>query len=49
MLNADPLALVGWSVVDAEGRETRLRISDVQLGGTFDESLFTFIDPDSGK
>jgi outer membrane lipoprotein-sorting protein len=49
MLNADPLALVGWSVVDAEGRETRLRISDVQLGGTFDESLFTFTDPEAGK
>jgi outer membrane lipoprotein-sorting protein len=49
MLNADPLALVGWSVVDAEGRETRLRISDIQLGGTFDESLFKFTDPDADK
>lgn len=49
ILNADPLALVGWSVVDGEGRETRLRISDIQLGGTFDESLFTFNDPDAGK
>jgi outer membrane lipoprotein-sorting protein len=49
MLNTDPLALVGWSVVDAEGRETRLRISNIQLGGTFDESLFHFTDPDAGK
>jgi outer membrane lipoprotein-sorting protein len=49
ILNADPLALIGWSVVDGEGRETRLRISDIQLGGTFDESLFTFNDPDAGK
>jgi outer membrane lipoprotein-sorting protein len=49
MLNADPLALVGWSVVDAEGRETRLRISNIQLGGTFSDSLFHFTDPDDGK
>jgi outer membrane lipoprotein-sorting protein len=49
MLNADPLALVGWSVVDAEGRETRLRISNIQMGGTFDESLFHFTDPDADK
>jgi len=49
MLNADPLALVGWSVVDAEGRETRLRISDVELGGSFDEGLFKFTDPDADK
>jgi outer membrane lipoprotein-sorting protein len=49
MLNTDPLALVGWSVVDAEGRETRLRISNIELGGAFDESLFHFTDPDAGK
>jgi len=49
MLNADPLALVGWSVVDAQGRETHLRISDIELGGTFDPSLFHFTDPDADK
>jgi outer membrane lipoprotein-sorting protein len=49
MLNTDPLALVGWSVVDAEGRETRLRISNIELGSSFDESLFHFTDPDAGK
>ncbi len=49
MLNADPLALTGWSVVDAQGRETRLRLSAVQPGGTFDQSLFTFVDPDEDK
>ncbi len=48
-LNASPLALAGWSVVDAQGRETRIRISSVQLGGSFDPSLFTFVDPDEGK
>ncbi len=49
MLNTDPLALVGWSVVDAEGRETRLRLSNIQLGGSFNESLFHFTDPDTEK
>ena len=48
-LNASPLALTGWSVVDAQGRETRIRISSVQLGGSFDQALFTFADPDDGK
>ena len=48
-LNANPLALTGWSVVDAQGRETQLRISAVELGGRFDQSLFTFVDPDEGK
>jgi outer membrane lipoprotein-sorting protein len=49
MLNAAPLALTGWSVVDAQGRETRLRMSGVRLGGDFDQALFTFTDPDEGK
>ena len=49
MLNADPLALVGWSVVDAQGQETRLRMSDIQLGGSFDNALFTFTDPGEPK
>ena len=48
-LNADPLALTGWSVVDAQGRETRIRISSVQLGGSFDQALFAFTDPDDAK
>ena len=48
-LNASPLALTGWSVVDAQGRETRIRISSVQLGGSFDQALFAFTDPDEGK
>jgi len=48
-MNDDPLALVGWSVVDAEGRETRLRISNIEMGGIFDEQLFHFTDPDADK
>jgi len=48
-LNIDPLALVGWSVVDAQGQETRLRMSNIQLGGSFDSALFTFTDPGDSK
>ncbi len=40
-----PLALIAWSVIDTEGRETRIRLSNVALGGKFDSSLFTYIDP----
>lgn len=40
-----PLALVSWIVTDAQGRRTTVRLYDVQLGGRFDQSLFTFIDP----
>lgn len=48
-LNARPLILAGWSVVDAEGRETRIRLTDIMLGGTYPDSLFTFTDPDAGN
>lgn len=49
ILNANPLALVGWSVVDAQGQETRLRLSDMKAGGNFDSALFTYADPDDTK
>jgi outer membrane lipoprotein-sorting protein len=45
VLNNHPLALVGWSVVDAQGRETQIRLADVQLGGDFNPGLFTYVDP----
>ena len=41
----NPLALRSWTVVDAQRQETRVSLFDVQLGGTFEQSLFTFIDP----
>jgi outer membrane lipoprotein-sorting protein len=49
LLNTQSLALVGWSVVDAQGRETQLRMSDIRPGGQFDPALFTFTDPDADK
>lgn len=40
-----PLALRQWVVIDAQKRETRVTLYDVQLGGTFDPAMFTFVDP----
>ncbi len=47
----NPLALRSWMVVDAQRKETRVSLFDVQLGGKFDQSLFSYVDPsamDSG-
>jgi outer membrane lipoprotein-sorting protein len=41
----NPLTLKQWVVEDAQRRETRVSLFDVQLGGTFDQSLFVYIDP----
>jgi outer membrane lipoprotein-sorting protein len=41
----NPLALRSWIVVDAQRRATRVSLYDIQLGGTFDQSLFSYIDP----
>ena len=40
-----PLVLRSWTVLDAQRQQTRVSLIDPQLGGTFDQSLFTFIDP----
>lgn len=40
-----PLELRQWAVVDAQRQETRVALFDVALGGTFDEAMFTFINP----
>lgn len=41
----NPLTLRSWTVIDAQRQETRISLYDVQLGGTFDQSLFAFVDP----
>ena len=46
-LQAAPMTLTGWTVVDAQGQQTTIRLSDVRPGGRFDPSLFTFVDPDA--
>ena len=40
-----PLSLRQWLVVDQQRRETRVSLFDIQLGGNFDQKLFTYIDP----
>jgi outer membrane lipoprotein-sorting protein len=41
----NPLALRQWVVVDSQHQETRVSLFDVQLGGSYDPDMFTFIDP----
>jgi outer membrane lipoprotein-sorting protein len=43
---ADPsLALVQWVVLDAQRLQTQVRLYNIEMGGTFDQKLFQFIDP----
>jgi outer membrane lipoprotein-sorting protein len=41
----EPLRLEGWSVVDAQGRTTRVRLIDLAPVGPFDPTLFVLKDP----
>ena len=41
----NPLALRSWITTDAQRHETRVTLYNAQLGGTFDQKLFEFIDP----
>lgn len=45
VFNEGPLTLREWIVLDAQRRETRVSLFDVQFGGTFESSLFEFVDP----
>ena len=45
VFNDNPLVLRQWAVVDSQRQETRVSLYDVQLGGTFDQQMFHFIDP----
>lgn len=40
-----PLALRQWTVLDAQRKETRVTLSNIELGGNFDSKLFQFVDP----
>ena len=42
----NPLTLRQWILIDAQRRETRVSLYDVQLGGSFDQSLFNVASPD---
>ncbi len=40
-----PLTLRQWTVLDAQRRETRVTLYNVELGGAYDSKLFQFVDP----
>lgn len=40
----NPLALRQWTVIDAQRKETRVTLSNIQVGGQFDPKLFHFRD-----
>lgn len=40
IVSDQPLALRSWSVVDAQGRQTRVDLYDIVLGAAFPQSLF---------
>ena len=40
-----PLTLRQWVVTDAQGRQTTVTLYDAQLGGSYPDKLFEFIDP----
>jgi outer membrane lipoprotein-sorting protein len=40
-----PLALRQWTVLDAQRKETRVTLYNVELGGTFDQDLFNVANP----
>jgi outer membrane lipoprotein-sorting protein len=41
----NPLTLRQWTVTDAQGQRTTITLTNIELGGKFDQSLFEFIDP----
>ncbi|MET0273080.1 MAG: outer-membrane lipoprotein carrier protein LolA [Phenylobacterium sp.] len=41
----NPLALVGWTVSDAQGRSTRIRLNGLQRASGLDPALFRLKDP----
>ena len=45
----NPITLRRWIVVDAQRRQTQVSLFDVQLGGSFPESLFVYVDPKTGQ
>ena len=45
LFTVNPLALRQWTVVDAQRRETRVTLYNVEQGVALDPKLFQFIDP----
>ena len=45
LFTENPLALRQWTVLDAQRRETRVTLYNVQQGVNLDPKLFEFVDP----
>ncbi len=45
VFSTNPLTLRQWVVTDATTQRTTVTLSDIQLGGKFDQSLFEYINP----
>jgi outer membrane lipoprotein-sorting protein len=41
----NPMELRQWAVLDGQGRETRVTLTQIESGGRFPDMLFTFNDP----
>lgn len=41
----NPLSLRQWTVIDVQGQRTTVTLTNVELGGSFNQNLFEFIDP----
>ena len=41
----DPLTLRSWIIRDAQGRATQISLYNMKFGGTFPQSMFTFVGP----
>ena len=42
----NPLTLRQWTVTDAQGQRTTVTLTNIELGGTFDQKLFEYVNPD---
>jgi outer membrane lipoprotein-sorting protein len=41
----NPLTLRQWTVTDAQGQRTTVTLTNIELGGKFDQSLFEYVNP----
>jgi len=44
-LSDTPLTLRQWTIVDAQGKQTTVTLTNIELGGRFDQNLFQYISP----
>lgn len=45
----DPMTLRSWIITDAQGRKTQISLYDMTYGGSYPDSMFTFVGPQFEK